>query len=79
MLAISPDMDLLDASGKFNPRQDGVKNSYSVGLGFTCVPATWDLGLGSLNQLKPCLSPSPPSGGEQHSPADGCGWGVFIV
>src|SRR3990172_96635 len=22
---------------------------------------------------------SPPSGGEQHSPSDGCGWGVFIV
>jgi hypothetical protein len=41
MLAISPDLDLLDASGKFNPGQDGVKDSYSVGLGFTCVPATF--------------------------------------
>lgn len=41
MLAISPDLDLLDASGKFNPNQDGVKDSYSVGLGFTCVPATF--------------------------------------
>jgi hypothetical protein len=41
MIAISPDMDLLDASGKFNPGQDGVKESYSVGLGFTCVPATF--------------------------------------
>jgi hypothetical protein len=41
MLAISPDMDLLDASGKFNPGQDGVKDAYSVGLGFTCVPATF--------------------------------------
>ena len=39
-LAISPDLDLLDASGKFNPRQDGVKDSLSLGLGFTCVPAT---------------------------------------
>ncbi len=39
MLAISPDLDLLDASGKFNPGQDGEKDSYSVGLGFTCVPA----------------------------------------
>jgi hypothetical protein len=37
--AISPDLDLLDASGKFNPRQDGVKDSLSIGLGFTCVPA----------------------------------------
>ena len=41
MLAISPDLDLLDASGKFNPNQDGVKDSYSLGLGFTCVPATF--------------------------------------
>jgi len=41
MIAISPDMDLLDASGKFNLGQDGVKESYSVGLGFTCVPATF--------------------------------------
>jgi hypothetical protein len=40
-IAISPDLDLLDASGKFNPRQDGVKDSLSVGLGFTCVPATF--------------------------------------
>ena len=41
MLAISPDLDLLDASGKFSPGQDGVKDSYSIGLGFTCVPATF--------------------------------------
>jgi len=40
-LAISPDLDLLDASGKFNPGQDGVKDSLSVGLGFTCVPASF--------------------------------------
>jgi hypothetical protein len=40
-LAAAPDLDLLDASGKFNPDQDGVKDSYSVGLGFTCVPATF--------------------------------------
>lgn len=41
MLAISPDLDLLDASGAFNPRQDGVKDSYSAGFGFTCVPAVF--------------------------------------
>jgi len=41
MLAISPDLDLLDVSGTFNPGQDGVKDSYSVGLGFTCVPAAF--------------------------------------
>jgi len=37
--AISPDLDLLDASGKFNPRQDGVKDALSLGLGFSCVAA----------------------------------------
>jgi len=41
IVALSPDLDLLDASGKFNPGQDGVKDSYSLGLGFTCVPATF--------------------------------------
>jgi hypothetical protein len=41
MIAISPDLDLLDASGKFNPGQDGVKDAYSVGLGFTCVSAVF--------------------------------------
>ncbi len=41
MLAISPDLDLYDAAGKFNPNQDGVKDSYSLGLGFTCVPAVF--------------------------------------
>ena len=41
MFAASPDLDLLDASSKFNPGQDGVKDSYSVGLGFSCVPATF--------------------------------------
>jgi hypothetical protein len=41
MIAVSPDLDLLDASGQFNPGQDGVKDSYSIGLGFTCVPATF--------------------------------------
>lgn len=41
MLAVQPDLDLLDGAGKFNPSQDGVKDSYSLGLGFTCVPATF--------------------------------------
>jgi hypothetical protein len=41
MMAVSPDLDLLDAAGKFNPNQDGVKDSYSLGLGFTCVPAAF--------------------------------------
>jgi hypothetical protein len=41
MLAVSPDLDLLDATGKFNPGQDGVKDAYSIGMGFTCVPAAF--------------------------------------
>jgi hypothetical protein len=41
MLAASPDLDLLDQTGKFSPGQDGVRDSYSVGLGFSCVPATF--------------------------------------
>lgn len=41
MIAVSPDLDLLDSSGNFNPSQDGVKDSYSIGLGFTCVPANF--------------------------------------
>lgn len=41
MIAISPDLDLLDASGEFNPGQDGVNDSYSIGLGFTCLPASF--------------------------------------
>jgi hypothetical protein len=41
LIAISPDLDLLDASGQFHPNQDGVKDSYSIGLGFTCVPAAF--------------------------------------
>jgi hypothetical protein len=41
MIAVSPDLDLLDSSGKFNPGQDGTNDSYSMGLGFTCVPAAF--------------------------------------
>lgn len=41
MIALSPDLDLLDAAGNLNPRQDGEKDSYSIGLGFTCVPSSF--------------------------------------
>jgi hypothetical protein len=34
-IAIYPGLDLLDASCKFNPSQDGV----SVSVGFICIPA----------------------------------------
>ncbi|RMH39808.1 MAG: hypothetical protein D6689_15610 [Deltaproteobacteria bacterium] len=40
---LSPDVDLLDASGKFNPRDDGVKDSLSLGVGFTAVGASFDI------------------------------------
>lgn len=43
MIAISPDLDLLDASGIYNPGQDGVKDSYSVGFGFSCIPASFTM------------------------------------
>jgi len=40
-IAFSPDLDLLDASGSFNPGQDGVKDSYSIGVGFACASANF--------------------------------------
>ena len=33
----TPDLDLLDADGKFNPNSDMVKESVSLGVGFTAV------------------------------------------
>jgi hypothetical protein len=33
----APDLDLFDESGNFNPRQDGVKESLSLGVGFSAV------------------------------------------
>jgi hypothetical protein len=38
---LAPDVDLLDGSGNFNPRSDGVKDSLSLGLAFTGVGATF--------------------------------------
>jgi hypothetical protein len=38
-LFLRPDVDLLDADG--NPGQDGVKESMSLGLGFTCTDAVF--------------------------------------
>lgn len=38
---LAPDVDLLDADGKFDPRQDGVKDSLSLGLAFTGVKGTF--------------------------------------
>jgi hypothetical protein len=33
----NPDLDLFDGDGNFNPRKDGVKDSLSLGIGFTAV------------------------------------------
>jgi hypothetical protein len=38
---LEPDLDLLDGSDNFNPNQDGVFDSVSVGIGFTCKNATF--------------------------------------
>jgi hypothetical protein len=38
---LAPDVDLLDADGNFNPRDDGVKDSLSLGVAFTSVGATF--------------------------------------
>jgi hypothetical protein len=37
----NPDLDLFDGSGNFNPRQDGVKDSLSLGIGFTAKSAVF--------------------------------------
>ena len=34
---LAPDVDLLDADGKFNPRTDMVNDALSLGIGFTGV------------------------------------------
>lgn len=39
----NPDLDLFDASGKFNPNSDGVKDSLSLAVGFTAVGASFTL------------------------------------
>jgi len=38
---LAPDLDLLDENGNFNPRHDLVKDSLSLGVGFTAVPAVF--------------------------------------
>jgi hypothetical protein len=38
---LAPDVDLLDETGAFNPRQDGVDDSLSLGIGFSAVGATF--------------------------------------
>jgi hypothetical protein len=38
---LAPDLDLFDATGQLNPNSDHVADSLSLGVGFTCVPATF--------------------------------------
>ncbi len=43
---LAPDVDLFDgdpATGTYAPRKDGIKDSLSLGIGFTAVGATFDL------------------------------------
>jgi hypothetical protein len=39
---LAPDVDLLNASGAFEPGVDGKKDSLSVGIGFTCSKAIFE-------------------------------------
>jgi hypothetical protein len=39
----NPDLDLLDATGAFNPNDDGVPDSLSLAIGFTAVGGTFPL------------------------------------
>jgi hypothetical protein len=38
---LTPDVDLFDAAGNFNPRVDGVMDSISLGVGLDLVPASF--------------------------------------
>lgn len=38
----TPDLDLLDADGNYNPNQDMVKDSVSLGVGFSAVSGAFD-------------------------------------
>jgi hypothetical protein len=40
---LNPDLDLLDADGNFNPNADGVKDSLSLGVGFSGVKGEFTL------------------------------------
>ncbi len=40
---LSPDLDLLDADGNFNPNHDQEKDTLSIGLSFSTAPASFDI------------------------------------
>ncbi len=40
---LAPDVDLLDADGNFNPRTDEVKDSLSIGIGFSAINGAYTL------------------------------------
>ena len=61
MIAVSPDLDLLDSSGKFNPGQDGEKDSVFDGLWLYLRPCWLYCARELVYQLR---LTSPPSGGE---------------
>jgi hypothetical protein len=43
---LTPDLDLLDADGNYDPGSDGVNDSLSLGVGFTAVSASYELPAG---------------------------------
>jgi len=40
---LTPDVDLLDAGGNYNPLSDGEKDSLSLGVGFTAISGTFTI------------------------------------
>lgn len=40
---LTPDVDLLDANGNYNPLSDGEKDSLSLGVGFTAITGTFTI------------------------------------
>jgi len=38
---LAPDLDLFDASGQLHPNTDGERDSLSLGMGLSCVPASF--------------------------------------
>lgn len=40
---LAPDVDLLDRDGNYNPLSDSVKESFSIGVGFSAVRAAFDI------------------------------------
>ena len=40
---LTPDVDLMDSTGAFNPLKDGEKDSLSLGVGFTAISGSFPI------------------------------------